>query len=1202
MRQRIDVDRSSLIRPVLNIGAAIAVSLVLSWAIVSPVLLRAQSPLPLLAPTPYMGWNTWYGLGATFNEAAITATVDQLVRSGLKDAGYTYIWLDAGWWPGTRDSTGTITVSTAQWPHGMAYIAQYIHNAGLKAGIYTDAGHGGCAGFGQGSAGYYQQDMNTFAAWGYDAVKVDWCGASSDRLDPKPTFAALRDALLNNSSGRQMLLHLCSWSLNNDSWEFGPYTGHSWRTHGDIAGIGSATWYSILGNFDANSAHPGSNGPNHWNDPDYLQVHIEGVSDTEAQAQFSLWALMAAPLIIGADIRTLTAAQVDMLTNREVIAIDQDPLGIQAIKVADPGYRLQIWSKVLSVPGQRAVALFNRNDTPSNITLVNSELGLSGSFAVRDVWTHTDRGQFSSYTATVPAHGAVLLKLTGAIENNLRSMAINAGGPAEPPFVADTNSVDGRTLSVADPIALATAANPAPAAVYQSARLGREGTPLQYYIGNLTVGGEYRVRLHFAEHWLNAPGLRQFNVRINGSEVLHDFDVYAAAGYRPHAAVVQEFTTTATQGFVSVDLSKGAASDPMIAGIEVISTSSPSPATAPRANLALHATAYASSQWDANYSSFGAIDGDTTTTRWNAAAGAAIGEWLEIDFGGATTFDQTTIREALNRITGYTLQYHNGSIWVDLISARTIGSSKTDTFPAVTASRLRLYVTSAVSNGGGASPSIYEFEVFNTSSGPGGGPLPPQPPAPNILPTGAVDEVRSSDHVVAGWSYDPDSTAASVSVRVYIDGPVNVGTAIAALPASVSRPDVNAAYGISGNHGFEVAIPDAYADGINHRVYVYAVDVNDPAATTLLSGSPKPFVFTKPVPLPPGPGTSPSTSASFVALDSITHGSWKGLYGMDGNQIANESAALPSYASTAFRNYGAYTWSDYTGDTRALQKTAATERIASVWFNSGFSFTLNIKDGQTHQVSLYFLDWDNLGRSELVEVRDASSGAVLLSRSLSSFQSGLYLTLNISGTVVFDFTGTNGSQAVLSGLFFGGALPSTPLPPIPPSPVSGAASAVFVGTDAATGGNWKATYGAGGYRSPLETASWPADAALVLEGKSDYTWNPDTLDVRGLQYLNRQNRFAATWYSPTAFAVRMSFVDGQPHQVALYALDWDNLGRAETIRVNDADTGALLDTRSVGSFGAGKYCIWTVTGKVVFSISRDIGPNAVLSAIFVGPP
>ncbi|MGH3493277.1 MAG: glycoside hydrolase family 27 protein [Sciscionella sp.] len=208
-----------------------------------------------LARTPYMGWNTYYGLGSSFDEATIKSVADAMVSRGFTAAGYRFVWIDGGWWSGARDAGGNITVDPKQWPDGMQAVADYIHSKGLKAGIYTDAGSNGCGGANQGSYGHYQQDVNQFASWGFDAVKVDFCGGTQLKLDPATAYGKFRDALLANSSHRPMLFNICNPFYTDElgpndppyersvyvSHTFGPTTGNSWRTeagrHRSIPGI-----------------------------------------------------------------------------------------------------------------------------------------------------------------------------------------------------------------------------------------------------------------------------------------------------------------------------------------------------------------------------------------------------------------------------------------------------------------------------------------------------------------------------------------------------------------------------------------------------------------------------------------------------------------------------------------------------------------------------------------------------------------------------------------------------------------------------------------------------------------------------------------------------------------------------------------------------------------------------------------------------
>ncbi len=366
--------------------------------------------------TPTMGWSSWNAHFTNINTSVIEAAANAIVSSGMQAAGYQYVNIDAGWWSGTRDGSGNITVSTSQWPGGMAAVASYIHSKGLKAGIYTDAGANGCSGAKQGSYGHYDQDMLQFEQWGFDYVKVDWCGGVTLGLNPATQYAQIRDSIAKATAqtGHPMAFNICEWGVA-DPWNWGPGTGNTWRTSNDISFTqGSVAWSAILKNFDAATLHPDAQSIESYNDPDMMEVGAAGISTTESQAHFSLWAIAGAPLLAGNDITTMSSTTKSILTNSEVIAVDQDPLDLQAIKVSEPSIGLQVWSKVLNGSGQRAVALLNRTGSTANITVNWSDISLTGSAQVRDLWAHSNRGSFStSYTASVPSHGVVMLKISG---------------------------------------------------------------------------------------------------------------------------------------------------------------------------------------------------------------------------------------------------------------------------------------------------------------------------------------------------------------------------------------------------------------------------------------------------------------------------------------------------------------------------------------------------------------------------------------------------------------------------------------------------------------------------------------------------------------------------------------------------------------------------------------------------------------------
>jgi hypothetical protein len=365
-----------------------------------------------ISPTPPMGWSTWNAYGHNIDPSVIKAATDAIVKSGMKKAGYQYVNIDDGWWTGSRDANGNITIDTSKWPGGMQAITSYIHSKGLKAGIYTDAGSNGCGGAQRGSYGHYKQDFLQFEQWNFDYVKVDWCGSWSMPLDPPTQYGQIRDAIASATAqtGHPMVFSICDWGVGNP-WNWGPTTGSLWRTSNDI----NASWNSVLHNFDIATSHPTAQGPGGYNDPDMLEVGAPGLSDTESQTHFSLWAIAGAPLIAGNDVTTMSETIKNILTNREVIAVDQDPLGLQGMKVSEPTPGLQVWSKVLKTPGQRAVVLLNRNSSPASITVNWRDLGLAtGPAQVRDLWAHANLGSHAnSYTASVQPHGVVMLKISG---------------------------------------------------------------------------------------------------------------------------------------------------------------------------------------------------------------------------------------------------------------------------------------------------------------------------------------------------------------------------------------------------------------------------------------------------------------------------------------------------------------------------------------------------------------------------------------------------------------------------------------------------------------------------------------------------------------------------------------------------------------------------------------------------------------------
>ncbi|WP_420138546.1 glycoside hydrolase family 27 protein [Sphingomonas sp.] len=361
-----------------------------------------------LAQLPPMGWNSWNKFGCKVDERTIRATADAMASNGMKDAGYEYVVID-DCWHGKRDANGFITEDRTRFPSGIRALSDYVHSKGLKFGIYSDAGSKTCGGR-PGSQGHEYQDAAQYARWGVDYLKYDWC--STGTRNAEEAYALMADAL--RASGRPILFSMCEWG-NSKPWLWASKIGNMWRTTGDITdkweGKHRHSW-GVASIVDMNEPLWPYAGPGHWNDPDMLEVGNGGLTDTEYRAHFSLWAMMAAPLIAGNDVANMTPQTRDILLNRDVIAVDQDRLGRQGHRVWREG-KQEVWSKPLA-DGGRAVLLWNRDDTPSTITADWVTLGLPASLGmqVRDLWAHKDLGRTSArFSSTVPPHGVVMVRL-----------------------------------------------------------------------------------------------------------------------------------------------------------------------------------------------------------------------------------------------------------------------------------------------------------------------------------------------------------------------------------------------------------------------------------------------------------------------------------------------------------------------------------------------------------------------------------------------------------------------------------------------------------------------------------------------------------------------------------------------------------------------------------------------------------------------
>jgi len=352
-----------------------------------------------LAATPPMGWNSWNHFAAKVSDAIIRQQADAMIASGMKSAGYVYVNIDDTW-EGERDASGVIH-SNNKFPD-MKGLADYVHSKGLKLGIYSSPGPKTCAGY-EGSYGHEEQDAKTYAEWGIDYLKYDWCSADKLHLDMQQTYQKMHAALLK--TGRPIVFSLCQYG-REAVWHWGASVGGNlWRTTDDIED--KYDRMALIG-FGQNGLEKFA-GPGHWNDPDMLEVGNGGMNEDEYKTHMSLWSILAAPLLAGNDLGKMTPQTIAILTNPEVIAVDQDRLAVQGRRVWQEG-PLEVWMKPLA-DGSKSVSLFNRGNGPGKVTVRFADVGLGNSAALRDLWSHKDLGVFqTSFSAEVPQHGVAMIK------------------------------------------------------------------------------------------------------------------------------------------------------------------------------------------------------------------------------------------------------------------------------------------------------------------------------------------------------------------------------------------------------------------------------------------------------------------------------------------------------------------------------------------------------------------------------------------------------------------------------------------------------------------------------------------------------------------------------------------------------------------------------------------------------------------------
>jgi alpha-galactosidase len=404
----------------MTLRNALALVLVLSIAAITDVC--AQTPaqpavsaegVAALAPTPPMGWASWNHFFCDYDEKTIREQADALVSTGMRDAGYNYVVIQECI-ARQRDASGKLIADAERFPSGMPALTAYIHSRGLKAGVYTDIGKHTCYPNPQyqGSYGHEQQDADTFAQWGMDFVEMDFCNREPEHSG-RWVYERMAQAIHN--TGRPMIFYLCAWG-NEEPWEWAQGKAQMWRTEFDISlEKNHVEWLRLVRNFESNTVHSVLSGPESWNDADMLEIGNPGLSDIEAQAQMSMWAISPSPLLAGADLVHMSARSREIYLNKEVIAINQDALGAGADKISEPSPGVEIWAKPLGsrTSGDMAVLLLNASNSASAMQMTWDQLGLK-SGAARDLWLHKQVPSSAiGYQTQIAPHSAALLLVHG---------------------------------------------------------------------------------------------------------------------------------------------------------------------------------------------------------------------------------------------------------------------------------------------------------------------------------------------------------------------------------------------------------------------------------------------------------------------------------------------------------------------------------------------------------------------------------------------------------------------------------------------------------------------------------------------------------------------------------------------------------------------------------------------------------------------
>ncbi len=535
-----------------------------------------------LAQTPPMGWNSWNKFACDVNEQVIRAAADAMATNGMKDAGYQYINID-DCWQGERDAQGFIQADAKKFPSGIKALADYVHAKGLKLGVYSDAGAKTCGGR-PASRGHEYQDALSYAQWGADYLKFDWCGCED--LNAPGAYATMRDAL--HAAGRPMVFSICEWGQNKP-WTWATNVGHLWRTTTDIypnfdSVLDHKTWqqWGVLKILDAQKPLRAAAGPGHWNDPDMLEVG-NGMSVSEDRAHFSMWCLLAAPLISGNDLAHMSREVLEILTNPDVIAVDQDALGVEGFPYSTNG-DVEVWFKPLA-GGDWAMCALNRGKDAQKISFDWKNENVSDAFSRRDanfsattyalqnLWTKESAGTTAdALSAEIPGHDVLVLRLknssaASATAGAKKIIRIKTGAIA--PFKdeegnvweADHGFADGETIDRDGDMPIANTKTPS---LYRSERYSM--TAFSLPLDN----GKYTVKLHFAETFdgITAPGERVFSFNVAGHE-FKNLDLFAKTGGLGRA-YVETVPVEITNGRLDITFTPNV-ENPEINGIEIIS-------------------------------------------------------------------------------------------------------------------------------------------------------------------------------------------------------------------------------------------------------------------------------------------------------------------------------------------------------------------------------------------------------------------------------------------------------------------------------------------------------------------------------------------------------------------------------------------------------------------------------------------------------